>query len=444
MHLLKRFFTWMICLVMLCAAVPLSGAKALEDDGIIRVLLTKLQLTNQIKVALDGSYSLGNMAFQRGSELLFSCENGRIMLYYEGLSMDCGSEVMLVRHDTPDDLENGFRVSGYYYLHPGDLRLTATDSSLRAVLYAPVEEYLLGVVPYEMSDSFPLEALKAQAITARTYALRKKQSSASADYDVVDNTNDQAYYGVLWENKNAIQAVKETEGMCGIYKNRLAECFYSASNGGQTELVDHVWGSGDYDYLVMTDDPYDLENASSVVKEYRIPKLIQDADDLGVLKDDILGMLSEQMETMGYDGDVQNIRILSIDQLKTITPMYVDSPSRLMTRLYFTMTAQGRRYAIRDISYQEEDISIFSTPITASTPNATETPTAVLGDFETIAQPLSVELRLFPDVEALCGLDINPGVDNELITVAESEDAFMLQSPLYSSWIALLICLKLQ
>ena len=97
-----------------------------------------------------------------------------------------------------------------------------------------VEDYLLGVVPYEMGDSFPLEALKAQAIAARTYALRK--SGSSEDYDVEDTTNDQAYRGRSASSPLSEQAVRETKGICGVYKGALAQCFYSASNGGQTEL----------------------------------------------------------------------------------------------------------------------------------------------------------------------------------------------------------------
>ena len=73
MRLIKRLAALLLCLFMLLCLCPKVSASALEDDGVIRVLLTKLQLTDQIKVALDGSYSLGNMAFQRGSELVISC-----------------------------------------------------------------------------------------------------------------------------------------------------------------------------------------------------------------------------------------------------------------------------------------------------------------------------------------------------------------------------------
>ncbi|MBQ6803644.1 MAG: SpoIID/LytB domain-containing protein, partial [Clostridia bacterium] len=94
------------------------------------------------------------------------------MVYYEGMAMDAGKTLTLKRHSVEAGKENGLRFNGAYELHPGDLILSIQNRQLRPVLHAPVEEYLLGVVPYEMSDSFPIEALKAQAVAARTYAMK--------------------------------------------------------------------------------------------------------------------------------------------------------------------------------------------------------------------------------------------------------------------------------
>ena len=215
------------------------SAEAEKMSGVVRVLLTRVKATDQLKISLDGSYTLNEIAFQRGSQLTVSNSKGDLYVYYEGMSLKMGKQMTLVRHETDEGLENGVRFNGTYELHPGDVKLTALNGNIRVVLHTPVEEYLLGVVPYEMSDSFPLEALKAQAVAARTYAL--KRTSSAKDYDVEDNTNDQAYYGVKVQNKNAARAVLETEGQCGFYQGNMADCYYSASNGGQTELVTHVW-----------------------------------------------------------------------------------------------------------------------------------------------------------------------------------------------------------
>lgn len=420
MHFFRRTFALFMAMVLCFSLLPSFPAAALEDNGIIRVLLTKLQLTDQLKVTLDGSYTLNDMAFQRGSQLIFSCADGPIMLYYEGLSFDCGEQVILTRHETATGTENGFRANGAYYLHPGDLHLSVLDGQLRPVLHAPIEEYLLGVVPYEMSDSFPLEALKVQSIAARTYALRKKQAS-TGDYDVVDNTNDQAYFGIQWENKNAIEAVKSTAGICGFYKNRLAECFYSASNGGQTELVNHVWGSGDYGYLTMTDDPYDLENPASVVKRFTLPKQMSASEHPNELHPVLALALSEQMEALGFDGAAENIRITAVERLTLSDPLFSDSPSRIMTKAVFEVKAAGKKPALQSYG-EEEDISIFTTPQpTEDTVDA----------FIPVQETLTAELDVFQELIPACRLDINAGTDNELLSVTETEHAFILESRRY-------------
>ena len=415
-----RWLALLLALLMLPGVLP---ARAEKNTGVVRVLLTRLNLTDQAEIALDGSYTLNGIAFQRGSHLTVSCAGGSLYVYYEGMAMNAGKQLTLVRHEAEAGMENGLRFNGKYELHPGDLTLSIADHQLRAVLHAPVEEYLLGVVPYAMSDSFPLEALKAQAVAARTYALRRV--GAAQDYDVVDNTNDQAYFGIKAEHTNAARAVRETAGMCGYYKGALAECFYSASNGGQTELVSHVWGGGDYGYLIMADDPYDLENPESVVKTASLPKKITGDADLGPLKEHILGALSELLEAKGYDGEMDNIRVTGIAGAETALPLYSDSPSRIMTLLRLSLTVQARRLLSED---DEEDISIFSRAA------VTPAPQAQTGErwspLETLPEPVLITLDIFPLVESALNLNINGG-RNEIISVRETDSAFILESRRY-------------
>src|SRR5699024_7488222 len=140
-------------------------------------------------------------------------------------------------------------------LYCGDLTFSASGGRLRVILTIQIEDYLYGVVPYEMSDTFPLEALKAQAVAARTYAMQRKARNADQDYDVTDTADDQVFKGLDARYTLPIQAVDETRGMVGMYNGEYAECFYCASNGGQTALATDVWGEGDFGYLQMRDDP---------------------------------------------------------------------------------------------------------------------------------------------------------------------------------------------
>ena len=151
-----------------------------------------------------------------------------------------------------DGEENGLYIdeSEKDTLYCGDLTVSTEGDGLRAVLKIQVEDYLYGVVAYEMSDSFPIEALKAQAVAARTYALQRKWQSAGRDYDLVDTTADQVFKGYDPEYQNVIEAVDATRGVVGLYDGAFAVCYYTASNGGQTALPSQLWGGvGDDGYL---------------------------------------------------------------------------------------------------------------------------------------------------------------------------------------------------
>ena len=416
----RRIIAFLLALPLLLSAVPSAQAEK-KMSGTVRVLLTRLNLTDRAEISLDGSYTLNDIAFQRGSRLTAAAMGNEIYVYYEGISLNAGKTLILTRHETDDGKENGVRINGKYALHPGDLYLTVQGGALRAVLHAPVEEYILGVVPYEMSDSYPLEALKAQAVAARTYALRK--AGASGDYDLVDNTNDQAYYGVKKEHANAARAVRETAGICGFWKGSLALCYYSASNGGQTELPKHVWSDSDDSCYAAVEDPYELENPDSTVKKYSLPKRLSSNDDLGKLKNTVLGILSEQLESQGWDGDAEHIRVTGIQAAETALPLHRDGGG-VMTLLRLTCSVEGRRMVSSD---DETEISIFDDPAVTPAPASQK---EEWGPLQPLPSPVTVALDLFPGVETALNLSINPG-SNEVITVRETDDAFVIESRRY-------------
>ena len=121
-----------------------------------------------------------------------------------------------------------------------EVGITLSGGGILTVLRVYVETYLYGVVPFEMSNSYPLEALKAQAVAARTYAMRAKSSSGS--YDLSDSASSQVFRGYNASYGNAIAAVDATRGVCLMYGGSYAQCYYTASNGGQTESVASAWG----------------------------------------------------------------------------------------------------------------------------------------------------------------------------------------------------------
>ena len=429
----KRFKGLLLAVLMLLSILaPIdvrlntTAAYAESPNGLVRVLLTRLALTDRLDIALDGSYSVspGNIAFQRGSKLTISSAQGRLMLYYEGMALDAGTQIVIKRHAVLTEEENGLRLNGDYNLYAGDLVVTIRDGMLRAVLHIPMEEYLLGVVPYEMSDSFPMEALKAQAVTARTYALKK--TGSSQDYDVVDNTNDQVFKGMNAANEKAAQAILETAGVIGLHNGVLADFYYSASNGGQTELIQNVWGGQNAGISVMQDDPYDLENPMSVVLSYPVPKVPKSEEELGSqLALLIKNAISPLLTALGYDGDVNYIKITNIAGVSAHTPGNGEN-SKVMTKLRFDVKVEARRIAV-PVSSEEESFYVTqsATPVPSVTPQVPQ-----WTDIQPVQQTFYADLNIFPDVESALNLSINGG-DNEIISIREKDDSFVIESRRY-------------
>lgn len=421
----KRWIAGLSALVMLLTiglALPV-GARA--EKNTVRVLLTRLNLTDRLEIALDGSYTLDGMSFQRGSKLVLSCATGRIMAYYEGMALDSGKELVLTRHQAAEGLENGLRLNGDYALYRGDLHVTTDGKMLTAVLHIPIEEYLLGVVPYEMSDSFPLEALKAQAVAARTYALYKMRGASGA-YDLVDNTNDQVFRGYNASNERAIRAVQETAGVACYNNGALAICYYTASNGGQVELVRNVWGKGEGNYITMHDDPYDVENPESVVKSAAIAKTAKDGIVYNQqLTDYLLDGVSEAVTALGYSGDAADTRIAGVAGISLHTPQG-GTNSKVMTQMRFDLTVQCRQKPTA--AMQDEEVNLFALPET--TPEATSTPQPTQAPFVTLEQTVQVDVPVFSAIEPWLGLSIN-GSNNEILTVRGENDRFVIESRRY-------------
>lgn len=106
-----------------------------------------------------------------------------------------------------------------------------------------LEDYLYGVVGKEMSPSWPTEALKAQAVAARTYAMAHKGSFSERGFDVTNDTYSQVYKGISAETMTVRQAVDATRGEILTYGGKPIDAMFSTSGGGYTEHSENVWGS---------------------------------------------------------------------------------------------------------------------------------------------------------------------------------------------------------
>ena len=372
-----------------------------DADGRLRVQMRSLGNPPALTLTLAGDYAVdGDGAFRlaRGSVVEVAEQRGSIWMRCGGVTLNMGAQFTLTRTKAPDGEENGLYIaeSEKANLYMGDLHLTAADGGLSALLYIDIEDYLCGVVPYEMSDSWPLEALKAQAVAARTYALQRKSARAAQDYDVADTTADQVFKGFCADYTNAIAAVEATCGVVGMYKGSLATCYYGASNGGQSAMPDEIWGrSGDYGYLAVIDDPYDLENPLSVTRAITIQANGEEIDDaLAVL---LKAAIAEQMAALGFSEDAEDIRIGAIEAVEPIACKGRPG-SRMVETLRFTIRVEGRKWIENTLS-EVAPAAPLETPAPGDTLSPTEPP-ATLGAFVPLDEPLAADIGTYSQLKA--------------------------------------------
>jgi stage II sporulation protein D len=134
---------------------------------------------------------------------------------------------------------------GYIFIgdrwYRGRALVVPTNSGLTAVNYVDLEHYLYSVLGGEMNGNWPQEALKAQAVAARSYALYQRQNAANETYDVGDTAGWQVYDGIEDESAGTQAAVNATTGQVLTHNGRIIEAVFHSSAGGCTENVEDVW-----------------------------------------------------------------------------------------------------------------------------------------------------------------------------------------------------------
>lgn len=135
--------------------------------------------------------------------------------------------------------------NGYVWIgdrwYRGRTLLLPQKGGLTAVNYVDIEQYLYSVLGAEMSGNWPLEALKAQAVAARSYALHQRLKSETDLYDVDDTQSSQVYKGLQTESSGTYAAVDATAGQVLTYNSQIILAVFHSASGGHTENVEDVW-----------------------------------------------------------------------------------------------------------------------------------------------------------------------------------------------------------
>jgi len=215
----------------------LSGA----DKGIImRVMILKIK--EGADISSDAPIKLSDGCLEDTLKLSVKYDNGIVIN-----GKKCGTGRI--------ELTSSSIMSVGKKKYRGRLILHDDMDNVLVVNALPLEEYLYGVLPSEISPSWPTETLKAQAVAARTFALYYRIKSKDKRYDLDNTVNSQVYNGMNIESKFTNEAVNATAGVVITYEDRIIEAFFHANSGGRTADSSEVWG-GKLGYLKSVSDDY--------------------------------------------------------------------------------------------------------------------------------------------------------------------------------------------
>jgi len=225
-------------------------------------------LDETIRVAIVKSASEVTVA---GDGLLVTNETGDALVISLPVTVKPVKDGLLV--DGKRFRRLSFSASSAVYVnnkpYRGLAELSAADNGILVVNQLPLEEYLVGLINCEISSAWPIEAVKAQAIIARTYALNRKMARMTAPYHMESSVIDQVYEGCLIEDSRARRAVVETEGKVLTFGGAIIQAFYHSSCGGRTEASENVWGAS-IPYLKGVECQYCLTSPSATVWEVKL------------------------------------------------------------------------------------------------------------------------------------------------------------------------------
>ena len=216
---------------------------------------------------------------------------GSLLLSYDSTGRD---NYLVVRALSSEDEEAPLTIFSQrkYY---GDFCFAVLgNGKLTVVNNVDLEHYVMGVCACEMVESWPVEALKAQAVAARTYAQKMLRNSVyyyTCGFDVTDDTYCQAYLGHTNVGNHITEAAISTENQYLTYNGNLIDALYSAADGGATESNFNVFGNNSHPYLVGIVDPYEISATENPYLDWEVtmtPTALGNKVGIGPVKDAVL------------------------------------------------------------------------------------------------------------------------------------------------------------
>ena len=329
-----------ILILIFCIYPFFSSRRLLPfSEPIIKVLIAK---DEKLRVRADGSIplSISKSIFPKtkikgltlkklNNKFIFSLDSNKDKFYEMG-----NKESLTIKSSD----KRGIWIDSKRY--SGKINIVFRDNKMLVINIVGIENYLNSVVGSEMPHKWHLEALKAQAIASRTYALKKKDNGL---YDIDSTQNDQVYNGLESSTFKTRRAVRATRSLVIIHKNKLINALFHSSSGGMTENSEDVW-SDPYPYLVTVKD-FDQKNPKFKWNKEVSKSELQEIFPL------IGGIQQIKVLNITKTGRVKNLKISGIYGEKVITGNDFRSKLSLKSTL-FRPTISKNIYDIEDLNNQ--------------------------------------------------------------------------------------------
>lgn len=231
------------------AADSIGGFPALIN-GQYRVLVGAYANREEAEKDIETRHLSGEVYTGSGSSILISVTDSAVLLFmYDNPN---GNKLAICPNG--EQAETWF--SGYNYR--GGFQFGRNGNGITAINFVDMESYVSGVLPYEMNGNWPLEALKSQAVCARTYAINNINSYDGNGYDVRSDTYSQVYRGVTDSTATTAEAASSTAGEYARYKGSVCKVYYMSSDGGMTETGENTFRQRRA-YLDAVEDPFERD-----------------------------------------------------------------------------------------------------------------------------------------------------------------------------------------
>lgn len=239
--LIRRSLLTACCVACACSVT----AAAAPSPEVPEVRIAVEQNADSVVIAVNGEYEISGCASATGPEKGMRLPKNRAAASAHGLHI--GRRLFACRRATITAPDNIMIVEkSQLRRYRGKLELIAQkDNKLLVVNRLDLESYVQGVLYHEVSNRWPLEATKAQAVATRTYAMHQIERSKKRAFDMTDDAYSQVYGGSSSERFRTTVAALRTRGEILMYGGKVLPAYFHSNSGGYTENVAEVWDGAD-------------------------------------------------------------------------------------------------------------------------------------------------------------------------------------------------------